>query len=401
MKRNFTLLWLGQFVSQVGDALLAAVVVFLTISISPPGSGGLRAGIVRFAATVPFLVFSPLAGILADRVDRRGLMIVSDLARAAILAAVPVLWHAGHLDWSLLALAAFLVSTFSSAFMPAMSALITDLAEGSALLRANALLQTSTQLAMIAGMLLAATALGAAGPGAGTSPATMVTLVGANAATFVFSAACVALIRPSRRTHVRPPSPASGLALALRSPLFRALLFLTAVDNFFIMGPAMVGSALLLKRNFGLGAMELAIFEACLAGGWFAGGLWMARRVTFRVPKGKLLLLGMFLDGVTYVPFFWIRSFPLLCLAVFVHGLSIPLITVPRTALVQERFPPEMQGQAFSLVQLTVIGFTSLSVLATGWAGDRFGAPALFLGAGIGAMVGLAGAFSRELREAR
>lgn len=400
MKRNFLMLWLGQFVSQAGDALLSAVLVFLTISISPEGTGGFRAGIVRFAATLPFLLFSPIAGVIADRVDRRGLMILTDVARAALLLSIPVLWHYGHMSWLALAAVAFLVSTFSSAFSPAMSALVTDIADGLALVRANALLQTSTQLAMIAGMLVAAAALGIAGAGKSTDPGTMVALIGADGATFLFSAACLLLVRPARRE--RTPGPrGSGLAVALRSPLFRALLFLTAVDNFFIMGPALVGSALLLKTTFGMGAMELAIFEACLAGGWFAGSMWFVRRATFGVPKGKLLLIGMFLDGVTYIPFFWIRSFPLLCLAVFVHGLSIPLITVPRTALVQERIPPEMQGQAFSLVQMTVIGFTSLSVLATGWAGDRFGAPALFLGAGIGAMVGLAGIFSRELREAR
>ncbi len=400
MKRNFLLLWLGQFVSQAGDALLSAVLVFLTISISPEGTGGFRAGIVRFAATLPFLLFSPLAGVIADRFDRRGLMILTDVARAALLLSIPVLWHYGHMSWLMLAVVAFLVSTFSSAFSPAMSALITDIADGLALVRANALLQTSTQLAMIAGMLVAAAALGIAGAGKSTDPGTMVALIGADGATFLFSAACLLLVRPGRRERMPGPQ-GSGLALALKSPLFRALLFLTAVDNFFIMGPALVGSALLLKTTFGMGAMELAIFEACLAGGWFVGSMWFVRRGTFGVPKGKLLLIGMFLDGVTYIPFFWIRSFPLLCLAVFVHGLSIPLITVPRTALVQERIPPEMQGQAFSLVQMTVIGFTSLSVLATGWAGDRFGAPALFLGAGIGAMVGLAGAFSRELREAR
>ncbi|KAF0246562.1 MAG: multidrug efflux [Planctomycetota bacterium] len=401
MRRNFALLWLGQFVSQAGDALLSAVLVFLVLALSPEGVGGGRAGLVRFAATVPFLLLSPLAGMLADRVDRRRLMMASDIARAAVLLAIPFLWQAGQLTWLTLAAAAFLVSTFSSAFSPAMSALVPDIAEGLALLRANALLQTSTQLAMIGGMLVAAAALGAAGAEKAAQPGTMVALIAANGATFLFSAACLFFIRTAPRPPRAAAPAAAGLALALRSPLFRALLFLTAVDNFFIMGPAMVGSAILLKTTFGLGVKELAIFEACLAAGWFSGSIWLARRATFFLPKGKLLLLGMFLDGVTYIPFFWIRSFPLLCFAVFAHGLTIPLITVPRTVLVQEQIPREMQAQAFSLVQLTVIGFTSLSVLATGWLGDRIGAPALFLGAGIGAMVGLAGVFSRALRQAK
>jgi hypothetical protein len=116
--------------------------------------------------------------------------------------------------------------------------------------------------------------------------------------------------------------------------------------------------------------------------------------------KGAAILFGMVLDGLTYVPLFWIRSFPVACRVVFAHGMTIPLITVPRTVLVQERVGPEMRAQVFSLVQTTVVGFTALSCLLTGWLGDRLPAPALFLYAGLGATVGVVGVFCRELRRA-
>ncbi|MBI2922308.1 MAG: MFS transporter [Planctomycetes bacterium] len=401
MTRNLALLWTGQFVSQLGDALLSAVLVFLVLSLSPAGSAGTRAGLVQLAATLPFLLFSPLSGILADRVDRRKLMLATDVARAAVLGAVPVLWHFGLVTWAVLGAAAFLVSTFSTAFAPARDALVPDLAEGASLVRINSLLQTSTQVAMVAGMLVAAAVLGAGQNRGG--PDAMIALIGANAGTFLFSFACLALIRlPRRPAHAEGPRAhaAAGLALALRSPLLRMLLLLTAVDNFFIMGPALVGSGLLVKHTFGLGARHLALFEACLAGGWFAGTLALGS-VAHRLPKGPTLLAGMFLDGVTYLPLFWIRSFPLACLAVFAHGLSIPLITVPRTSLVQERVEAGMRAQVFSLVQLTVVGFTALSAAVTGFLGDRIPAPALFLWAGVGAMVGIAGVFSAALRGAK
>ena len=225
MRRNFLFLWVAQFVSQAGDALLSAVLVFLVLALSPEGVGGGRAGLVRFAGTVPFLLLGPLAGMLADRVDRRKLMIASDIARAAILLAIPFLWQAGALTWLTLAVAAFLVATFSSAFSPAMSAFVPDIAEGLALVRANALLQTSTQLAMIGGMLVAAVALGAAGAENAKRPGTMVALIAANGVTFLFSAACLCFIRAAPRPPRPDTRPAAGLALALRSPLFRALLF--------------------------------------------------------------------------------------------------------------------------------------------------------------------------------
>ena len=401
MNRNLVLLWIGQFISQLGDALLSSVLVFFVLSLSPAGTGGTRSGLVQLAATLPFLLFSPLSGLLADRLDRRRLMLASDLARAAVLFAVPLLWHAGLLNWAVLAGAAFLVSTFSTAFAPARDALLPDLAAGESLVRVNSLLQTSVQFAMVAGMLVAAAVLGVAGGTEHTDQRTMALLIGADGAALLGSFACVWLIRPP--PTVRPPSgkrASASLAIVLRSPLLRVLLILTAIDNFFIMGPAIVGAGLLVKNTFGLQAKHLAVFEACLAAGWFAGSMALGG-IAERLPKGRTILVGMFLDGVTYIPFFWIRSFPLLCATVFVHGLSIPLITVPRTVLVQERVAPEMRGLAFSMVQLTVVGFTALSAAVTGFLGDRIPAPTLFLGAGLGAMVGLAGVLSRELRQAR
>jgi MFS family permease len=400
VKRNLVLLWAGQFVSQVGDALLASVVVFLTLALSPGEGGSTRAGQVQFLATLPFLLFAPLGGIVADRFDRRRVMLACDVARALVLAAVPLLWYHGDLRWGMLAAAVFAVSTFSTAFAPARDALVPQLAGGATLLRVNSLLQTSTQIAMVAGMLIAAAALGAGG-GRLAGPDAMVFLVGADAGTFLLSFALLALIRvPPRPPAAGPRVTSGGLAAALRSPLMRTLLFLTAVDNLFIMGPALVGSALFIRDVLHLGPGHLAFFEACLAGGWLAGTLAVAA-VAPRLPKGPTILIGMLLDGLTYVPFFWIRSYPLLCLAVFAHGLTIPLITVPRTALVQERIPEERRGQAFALVHLTVVGFTALSAAVTGWLGELVSPPALFLYAGIGAMVGLLGVFGRELRQAK
>jgi MFS family permease len=229
----------------------------------------------------------------------------------------------------------------------------------------------------------------------------MIRLLVLDGLTFFISFLTVWFIRVPEDDAQRPSSNRSplrdageGLRYALGSPVLRGLLLLTAVDNFFIMGPAIVGANLFIKRTLGLEAQHLAFFEAALALGWLAGTVWVSRYGK-RLAKGKLLLFGIVMDGATYLPFLaflMLRSYELALLLIFVHGLFIPLITVTRTSLIQEIVPGTHLGRVFALVNLTVVGFMALSSFTTGALGEVLEAPWLFglAGAG-GALSGLLG----------
>ncbi len=407
--RNLVLLWAGQFISQTGDFLFQATVLFLILTIEP-AQGALKAGTVSTLETLPFLLFGLLAGSLVDRYRRRTMMLLSDAARGLLLFAVPLLWALGWLSWVSLGAIAFLLSTFSTLFNPARDALIPSLVGKERLVQANAWVQTSTQLAMITGTLLAGVLLSVqtgSGGGAGEDEVLpMIRLLVLDGLTFFVSFLCVWLIRVdepplgSRRREV--PSAwreaVEGLRYAWGSPVLRGLLLLTAIDNLFIMGPAVVGANLFVKQTLELEARHLAFFQAALAAGWLLGTLGMLRYGK-RLPKGKLLLLGIAMDGATYLPFLAflsgdVRSYGLSLALIAFHGLFIPLITVTRTSLIQELVPPERLGRVFALVNLTVVGFMALSSFATGALGEALEAPWLFglAGAG-GALSGLVGAW--------
>ncbi len=407
--RNLVLLWAGQFISQTGDFLFQATVLFLILTIEP-SRGALKAGTVSTLETLPFLLFGLLAGSLVDRYRRRTVMLLSDAARGLLLFLVPLLWALGWLSWVSLGAIAFLLSTFSTLFNPARDALIPSLVGRERLLQANAWVQTSTQLAMITGTLLAGVLLSvqAGGGGEGDDVLPMIRLLVLDGLTFFVSFACVWLIRvdepPLRPQRGAGPSPSAwreaveGLRYAWGSPVLRGLLLLTAVDNFFIMGPAVVGANLFIQQTLGLEARHLAFFQAALALGWLLGTLWMLRHGK-RLPKGKLLLFGIAMDGATYLPFLAflseeVRSYGLSLLLIAFHGLFIPLITVTRAALIQELVPSERLGRVFALVNLTVVGFMALSSFTTGALGEVLEAPWLFglAGAG-GALSGIVGAW--------
>jgi MFS family permease len=411
--RNLLLLWSGQFVAQTGDFLFQATVLFLILTIEPI-QGSLKAGMVSFLQTLPFLIFGLVAGSLVDRYRRRSIMLLSDAARGLLLLAVPFLWQAGFLSWGSLGVLAFVLSSFSTLFNPARDALIPELVPRDRLLQANALIQTSAQLAMITGTFLAGALLSVQQTAQSNEPSiwSMIRLLVFDGLGYFVSFFTILLMRTrsnrppasSSLTAQQKPHPENrpsvlqglteGLHYVAGAPLLVGLLLLTAIDNFFIMGPAVVGANLFIKETLHLTAQYYAYFQGALALGWFGGTLWVSRYGK-HFPKGKLLLIGIVMDGATYLPFVSFlgsNSYPLALLLIFVHGLFIPLITVMRTSLIQETVPATHLGKVLAMVNLAVVGFMALSSFTTGVLGEVLAPPILFTLAGAGgAISGLIG----------
>jgi MFS family permease len=392
--RNLGLLWVGQFVSATGDALFLVAVAWLAGRV---GGDGAAVGHAVFLAAVPFLLFGVPAGALADRWDRRRLMIASDVARALVLLLLPVAAGAlGGLSLGLLAGAAFLVSTLATPFGPARDALLPDLAEGASLARWNALVQTSVQVAQVLGLLLGGVVLSALASGGGSETRAVLLALQYHGATFLVSAAALAFVAVPPRPPLRSRPPfledvRAGLRYARRDRVVGSLLLLTALNNLALMGPAMVGPTLLLQKDLGLGVGHLAWFEAAMAGGMLVGALGIAKGAR-GMRADRLLLVGMVLDGLTYLPFLWLPSYPWLVAAIFLHGVFIPWIVVGRTSLLQAHAPPEARGRTFALVGLTVSGMSALSAALSGWMAAAVGARGLFgLAGALGALSGVAG----------
>lgn len=388
VRRDFSLFWIGQFVSTAGDHMFYTLLVFLVLMVERTHAGT-KAGLVSFLETLPFLLFGPFAGALVDRYPRRAVMIFSDLARMAVLLGYWWLYAEKGLFWWTIGALAFLHTAFSTLFLPARDAFLPLLAEGW-LFRANALLQSSTQMAMVVGAFVAGALVGRQ-----NTPVQILRVLTVDAATFMVSALTLWMIRVRERPNPIQRSvwkeSVEGFRYVKGDPFLRRLLALTALDNLWIMGPAIVGANLLVQRVYGLGASHLAYFQGMMGVGWLAGTLVLARWPLMR--PWKLLVWGIFLDGATYLPFLWIRQYPLALLAILIHGFFIPWITVARTTMVQTVVPEDYRGRVFSFVHLTVLGFTSLSSFLTGVLGDNLPVPMVFFLPGVlGALSGVLGA---------
>lgn len=392
MPKDLHLLLGAQMASQMGDA---GFTVLLLWSVLERTDDRLVVGAAAALNYLPILLFGMVGGLAADRLPRRGLMVGSDAVRAALCFGLPVaVWAGWDSPW-LLAAAGFGLFTASAFFSPARDAMIPFLARGTDLNAANALIQLSVPVGWLFGPALCAALL----PFVPTT-----TLFAGMGALFALSALMLRRL-PPEPAHARAEGSGGagaileGLRACGRDVRLLWLVVITAVDNLFIMGPAIVGTPLLVKEVMGGEGSAYALMEALLAVGVFAGlplTAWLSRRL----GAGKIIILGIFLDGITYLPLAWVTDLAWAGLAVCLHGVSIPMITVTRTSLVQRIAPPDSLGRVFALIQITVLGFTAISSGATGWVATAVPVPVIFGVISVAAaLCGPAAWMSRKFRE--
>ena len=244
--RNLVLLWMSQLVSLFGDYIFYIAVIWLALEVT--GDNGI-AGLVSASIYLPMIVVGLAGGSLVDRWDRRRTMILADAARCLLMLAFPLLFWAGYLNAAVIAALAFAVESFSCLFLPARDVLIGELTPKAQLTSANALVQSAAPIAMIAGPAAAGLLL----PFIGIAHLFTVDAV-------TFAASLVLLLAmsrmPRRLKHEGPRTSLTaeiraGVRYASRHSLIRWLLLITAVDNWFIMGPAIIGIPILVRDIVG------------------------------------------------------------------------------------------------------------------------------------------------------
>jgi len=406
--RNLSLLAAGQTLSRLGDVSFHIGLLWLTLELT--GSRRLT-GLVAMMEYLPVLLFGVVAGVLVDRLDRRRVMLVTCLARALLMLAIPAAALAGRGEIAAGAAAAFGLALATSLFTPARDALVPVLVGGGDRVRANALVQGSDQLAWLTGPLVAGALLTLAG--------TVSIFLGSSLLFLLSFALLLGLRLPARRAAALPEIPAlqdggeagaapaghvawrearEGLALAWGLKELRWLLILTAINNFFIMGPAIVAMPVYVGSDLGLSGGYYAAIEAVLAGGMMISSLLIVRRRPRR-GKGAMWLAGMVLDGLTYGPMLLAPRFAWLVPLILLHALFIPLITIYRVSIVQDLVPPAIQGRAFAFLGISVVGMTALSCGVTGLLLGVVPTPLLFGTWGLlGMGCGVAGWLSPRLR---
>jgi len=267
---QFRLFFAGQSLSLVGDRIAFIAIPFAVLAI---GGGVSDVGLVVAAQTAPFALLSLAAGVWADRVDRRTIMVVSDLVRMLCQLVAGALLVTGEAEIWHLALLGAIFGAADAFFSPSMVGLLPQVVAPAYLQQANALRALTMSTGMILGPAIAGVLIALAGVGAALL---------LDAATFAVSIACLLRLRPAAVERLDGPEPGflSGLRTGWREVRGRSWVMaflasmcvyhLIVLPSIFVLGPVIA------DRDYG-GASAWAIVVAAFGAGAVVGDLILLR----------------------------------------------------------------------------------------------------------------------------
>ncbi len=363
-QRDFRLLWLGLVASQIGSWMQQITQNWLLWELT---HSPLATGIYGLCRSVPFVLVSLYAGALADRLDRRALIIVSNAVNALFPLAVGVLVALGRVEPWHIYLAGALSAVVDSFDLPARQALVPALVPRSQLMGALALTSSIRR----------ATAL--VGPSLG---GLMILWVGAAGAFFVNAAGFGCVLLAALLMRARPARPAqAGNALAmvregLRYVMHHRLLgTLMGVEAVVTVTTSYQGILpLFADEILGVGPAGLGLLLAAPGLGAIIGSVGLASRGDVR-DKGRLLLLSGLLFGAALAGFAFSGNFVLSLAILVAVGLLDAVYGAVRNTIVQLAVTEQFRGRVMSLHSLTQRGLGPSGNFLTGSLATLVGAP--------------------------
>ncbi|HTQ58030.1 MAG TPA: MFS transporter [Bryobacteraceae bacterium] len=363
--RDFTLLWCGACTSSIGTWMQNVAQQWAVLSIS--GSAFLL-GLDGFLGQLPILLFSLIGGVIADRIDRRRVLLGSQYVQMTCAFLLTLLFAFKLVKvWHILALS-FVVGCAQSFGGPAYSALVPSLVELEDLPNAIALNSIQFNLARVIGPMLgglALTGLGAAW------------CFGLNGLSFVAVIISLWLLRVKFI-----PAGTSGSILAgvqqgigfIRKQGAMAGLIALAFSMTALAIPVLTFLPVVAKDVFHRGPTAFTILLSCSGAGSVAGALIVAAFGNVE-RKGLIALLTMALLGCGIAGFALSKVLLLSCLLLFVSGAAMMGVFSMVSSLVQLITADEMRGRVMSVYNVAFRGGMPVGSLVTGWLVPIYSAP--------------------------
>ena len=372
--KNFTLLILGQLTSLFGNFILKLALSMYVLDVT--GSAAIFAGILS-AATIPTILLSPLGGILADRADRRNIMVALDaLTGVSVLCAALFLSESNAI--AVISTLLIILSILGAFETPTVQACIPTMLQGDNIMKGNAVVNQVASLSyliapMLGGVLYAML---------GLKPVMYASVV-----CFFITALFECFIKLSYQRIqnqggvlqiVKQDFLSSMQYISKEQTSISKMLLLTAFSRFFVMGITIVGLPFLVRTVLGFnakyyGAAESALAVAAILGSFAAGVLaeklkihklsfLLAALGIFIIPAGIVFLLpvnAMIKYGVTVVSFCGMQA-------------VISIFSIFAVSLIQQRTPNHLIGKVMAYTSTVTLCVQPIGQIVYGFLFDRF-----------------------------
>lgn len=352
--RNYLKLLLAQFVSDFGSGVYAMGLLWAMKELT---GSSLMMSYVAVAQVIPTIVFGLIGGVVADRGNKKQLMIRADLFRGLIVLLLAIMWWTGGIQPWMLILTAALLAIFSAFFTPAKNVAIRTVVPDAHNLQAQSL---STTVSVVVG-------LGAPVVAAILLSYSILSVFLLDAVTFFVSLLFIRSIQHPDLLITKPEKLSlkllgsnlkEGFVTITNIPILRNLIVYFMLLNF-LFAPFSILIPIYAATPAMLASMEMAFFIGILVGSITAGYVGhLPRVVTIGAGLG-LMLIGVFAMAV------W-SAVPVAIAALFLVGFGITIVNLPLSSLFMTTVPREVLGRAASMQNLMVQFAKPVSMSLTG-----------------------------------
>ena len=368
---GFARLWTASAATNVGDGVaLAAGPLLLASLTSEPA---LVAGAV-FAQQLPWLLFALPAGVLVDRIDRRKLVVLVNLVRAAVIGALAAAVATGSASVALVYVALFAVGAMETLADSASTALLPALVPPQQLPRANARL---VGVHIVGNQLLA--------PPLGAALFVLAAAIpfGLNAATFLLAAVIIATLRiprPEQRSEPHAPlrrDVTTGIRALMRHPVLRMLAICLSLMNLTLMGTFSI-LVLYARERLGLDEVGFGLLLAACAVGGLAGSAAASPPAGAVRGRRAPAAVGLVIETCTHLSLALARAPWVAITTMVVFGAHASVWGVLTLSWRQRAVPDPLRGRVNSVYFLFAIGGSAIGALVGGLTAGGLGITAPF-----------------------
>jgi MFS family permease len=396
--RNFRLFWTGAFLSNVGTWMQAVAQALLMYNLT---HSPFLLGLDGFMATAPGLVLVLAGGVFADLVDRKRLLIYTQIGAGVSALLLGTLVLTNVVQWWMILCLSFITGCCMSLAGPSYQALTIDLVGREDLTNAIALNSTQFQFSRVVGPALA---------GIGLSIFGVAGCFFLNGFSFIAIVIALSMVRFEDKQDAHWQHPVkdkralwqdliNGFRYVWNRRRVFMLLLISAVTSLFG-APYFTLIPVFAREVLHVGDTGVALLMGGAGGGAFCGALVLTFLGDFR-RKGWSVIGGAFLFGLFIIGFSFSKSMPLSLAALFGSGFAIVFSVAVVNTLLQKLVTDEMRGRVMSMFILSFIGAIPFGNLMAGAASNRFGAPHTLAVGGliVSLFVAVLGWRSERLRE--
>ena len=339
--REFRLLYIGQTMSVIGDAIVPIALAFAVLDLTGSPSA---LGLVLAARIVPTVVLLLIGGVIADRLPRRLVMMVSDITRFGSQTLAGILLLTGHANLASLIVLQFVAGTAAAFFQPSSSGLLPEMVPATHLQPANGLMQLSENIAWTLGPALGGLMVALVSPGAA--------LV-FDGATFLVSTVALGLLNVAKRSPTASEEATPSMLRELRTGWneFRSRTWLwttvawagtfhlLVLPAWQIFGPSTA------RAHFG-GAPAWALITTCSGLGSVLGGVIALRMRPHFILRASFIPLGLY--GLQLLALGLLAPVPIIAVAALTSNIGLSMFNVFSFTAMQQNVPNEAMGRVSS-----------------------------------------------------